>query len=264
MGAIETRRTFRTQKYEGEMMGTTNTGKTTDKIKDRVQKLLNQAADRAGTAEGETFYQKAFDLMAAYGFDERDLRNPTKDDEVIMRTFALGGSYTDMQASLLCQLCSALHCTAFVESARGSRTVSTVTAFGRRRHVDRVDMLFGVLNPQMAAGARNVYGSRASGVATVVARRSFMGGFIGVVTGRLQAAEGSVAAGKDEYALALIDDREKASDAMNAFAETQGIAFTNRASKASVDPASFLRGASAGERSDLGQTRVRARPALPC
>lgn len=241
-------------------MGTTDI----QKIKERVQKLLNQAADRAGTAEGDVFYQKAFELMAVYGFEERDLHNPSRGDEVIMRTFALGGSYTDMQASLLLQLCSALHCMAFMESARGSRTVSTVTAFGLRRHLERVDMLFGVLNPQMAAGARGISGSRATGVATVVARRSFMGGFISVVVDRLRAAEGAVAAGKGEYALVLVDDQAKAQSAMDAFAAEQGIAFTNRRSKASVDATSFLRGASAGERSDLGQTRVRARPALPC
>ena len=42
----------------------------TDDLKSRVQKLLNQAADREGTPEGDTFYEKAFDLMARYGFDE--------------------------------------------------------------------------------------------------------------------------------------------------------------------------------------------------
>lgn len=235
-----------------------------EKVKERVQKLLNQAADRDGTAEGEVFYQKAFDLMARYGFEERDLRHPSEADEVIMRTFALGGSYTDMQASLLLRLSGALHCVGYMESARGSRKVSTVVVFGSRRHVERVEMLYGVLNPQMAAGAKGVCGSRAAGVATVVARRSYMGGFISVVVARLEAAEGSVAAGKGEYALALMDDRDKAQDAMDVFADREGIMFSNRASKASVDAASFLRGASAGERSDLGQTRVRARPALPC
>lgn len=241
-------------------MGTTNI----DKVKERVQKLLNQAADRAGTAEGEVFYQKAFDLMAAYGFEERDLRNHSDADEVIMRTFALSGAYTDMQASLLLNVCSALHCVAYMESARRSRKVSAVTAFGLRRHVERAEMLYAVLNPQMAAGAQQVSGNRVLGVATVVARRSYMGGFISVVADRLQAAEGSVAAGKGEYALALMDDREKAQDAMDAFAAEQGIIFTNRASKATVHADSFHRGASAGESSDLGQTRVRARPALPC
>jgi len=235
-----------------------------EKIKERVQKLLNQAADRAGTAEGEVFYQKAFNLMATYGFEERDLHNPSEDDEVIMRTFPLGGSYTDMQASLLLQLCSALHCMGYMEGRRGSRTVSTVIVFGLRRHMERVEMLFGVLNPQMAAGARNINGSRALGIATVVARRSYMSGFISVLADRLHAAEGSVAAGKNEYALALMDDQEKAQDAMDAFAAEQGIEFSNRSSKASVDTASFLRGVHAGQHSDLGQTRVRARPALPC
>ena len=59
-------------------------------------------------------------------------------------------------------------------------------------------------------------------------------------------------------------DRDKASDAMNEFAAQQGIEFTNRSSRATVDAGAFLQGVSAGETSDLGQTRVRARPALPC
>lgn len=129
-------------------MGTENNGNL-NKIKERVQKLLNQAADREGTAEGEIFYQKAFDLMAAYGFEERDLDNPDAEDEVIRREFAFSGSYSEMQAHLLVGLTNALHCVAFYNGVYGSTRVLSATVFGVKRHVDRIEMLFSLLNPQM-------------------------------------------------------------------------------------------------------------------
>ena len=100
--------------------GTIGTHGNIDKIKERVQKLLNQAADQEGTAEGEAFYRKAFDLMATYGFEERDLDSPGANDEVITREFRFAGSYTDMQSQLLSYLVAALHCVAFRHGKRNS------------------------------------------------------------------------------------------------------------------------------------------------
>ena len=135
--------------------------------------------------------------------------------------------------------------------------------FGVRRHVERIDMLFSLLNPQMAAGARRVYGDRFRGVSTVVARRSYMHGFAATVFERLNAAEESVAAEEGRYALALIDDGSKAESARDAFAEKHGLWLGSATSKRSMDVGSFHQGRSDGTGTDLGQTRVRARPALP-
>lgn len=245
-------------------MGTTSTDNKIEKIKERVQKLLNQAADQKGTAEGEVFYQKAFDLMAAYGFEERDLDNPDADDAVIHREFTFSGTYTDMQARLLSDLASALHCRSFRGVASNSPRVPSATVFGVKRHVDRVEMLFSMLYPQMAAGAMRVYGEPEYGLSTVVARRSYMTGFSATIFERLYSSETTVAQGRGRYALALLDDEDKAQNALDVYVEEQGIFFVSRKSKRGFDGGAYMRGMDDGKLSDLGQTRVKARPALPC
>ena len=244
--------------------GTIGTYGNIDKIKERVQKLLNQAADQAGTAEGDAFYRKAFDLMATYGFEERDLDSPGADDEVVTREFRFAGAYTDMQSQLLSYLVAALHCVAFRHGKRNSTKVESTMVFGVRRHVERVELLFAILNPQMAAGARRVKGDRLRGVSTVVARRSYMHGFAVTIYERLSTAETNVATGQERYALALIDDVGKAASAREDFIRAQGLYLVSSKTKRQTDTASYWQGMSDGENSDLGQTRVRARPALPC
>ena len=86
-----------------------------DKIKEKVQKLLNLAADRAGTPEGDSFYEKAFALMAAYGFDERDLTAPDEGDVVAHKHYEFAGAYSDMQSRLLLAIAQALHCTGYYQ-----------------------------------------------------------------------------------------------------------------------------------------------------
>lgn len=236
--------------------------RTEDKIKDRVQKLLNQAKDREGTPEGEIFYAKAFEMMAAYGFEQRDLHQPDEGDTVDHRTYTFSGSYTDMQAKLLHAIGRALHCTGFTHRVYNSTRVETAVLFGLRRHLERVDMLYGMLLPVMMVGAQNV---RASSWAesTVVMRRSFMAGFAASIEDRLSVAEHDAAAGDSEYGLMLIDDSAKADAAKDAYAAARGLFISSHATNRTLDPAAFYQGQDAGDRSDLGQTRVQARPALP-
>lgn len=233
-----------------------------DKIKEKVQKLLNQAADRAGTPEGESFYDKAFYLMAAYGFDERDLAAPDEGDEVAHKHYDFGGSYSDMQARLLMGIAHALHCDGFYRRVYRSTRVEGAEIFGLRRHVERVDLLYSMLMPVMMAQARDV--EPTGWESAVVSRRSFMTGFAAKIAQRLREAEGSVAESGTAYALALIDDAGVANRARDAFADAQGLSVRSDESKRSLDPGAFFQGQDAGSITDLGQTKVRARPALPC
>lgn len=233
-----------------------------DKLKDRVQKLLNQARDREGTPEGDSFYAKAFEMMAAHGFEERDLHRPDDGDVVEHRVYEFKGSYTDMQAKLLHAIGRALHCTGFTQRVYNSTRVENATLFGLRRHLERVDMLYAMLLPSMLAGAQRV---RAASWAesTVVLRRSFMTGFAVSIEDRLSEAEHDAASYDPEYALVLVDDSTKADQARDAYAEENDLFITDYASNRTMDPDAFFEGHSAGDRSDLGQTRVQARPALP-
>lgn len=233
-----------------------------DKIKDKVQKLLNQAADRQGTPEGDSFYTKAFDLMATYGFDQRELGAPDDGDEVMHKTYRFAGAYTDMQSRLLFAIARALHCTGFFQGVRNSTRVEEATIFGLRRHMERVDMLYSLLAPVMLTGARRL---RAASWAesTVVIRRSFMTGFAATIEHRLTQAEETIAQGDQGYALALIDDSLAADIARDAFVHQAGLFLGSKSQHRSLNAEAYFQGRDAGDMTDLGQTRVNARPALP-
>lgn len=237
--------------------------KDIDRLKLKVRKLLAQAEDREGTPEGEVFYARAFDMMAAYGFDARDLTRPDAGDEVTRLEIDLTGAYTDMQAVLLLAIASALHCTGLHTTARNSTRVPSVTLFGLRRHLDRVGMLHALLNPAMLLGARRHSSTGWYGTSTVVKRRSFMTGFAQSVGSRLSAAEDSAAAADTRYALALVDDLDIAERARDDYIRNAGLHVTSCRARRSYDGAAYGDGVYAGAQIDLGQDRVRARPAFP-
>lgn len=127
---------------------------TTSTIERKIKGLLAQAADREGTPEGDAFRDKAFSLMAQYGVEQATLPNADADD-IANTAISLSGCYTDMQAILLAAISQALHCRSLSWKQRGSTRVSRTIVYGRRCHLDRVTMLFSLLNPQMITGAAN-------------------------------------------------------------------------------------------------------------
>ena len=88
-------------------------------------------------------------------------------------------------------------------------------------------------------------------------------GFSQSVGRRLLVAEERVAHGDGRYALALVDDRERAAEAQRAYARENGLSFTSSPSKRMYDGAAYGAGVDAGAMTDLGQERVRAGRALP-
>ncbi|WJY67338.1 DUF2786 domain-containing protein [Corynebacterium auris] len=237
--------------------------KDIDKIKEKVRKLLDHAADREGTPEGDSFYAKAFEYMAAYGFEERDLAKPDADDEVEHRSVEFVGAYTDKQAALLLALAAALHCTGFMMRTPNTTRAVSAVIFGARRHLDRVEMLYALLNPVMLAGARAHSSQGWHDTSTVVKRRSFMSGFAASVADKLGSAESKVARGDGRYALALVSDQRRAEEAQRAYVEAEGLVSRSSRSRGAFDGGAFNLGFRAGQNTDLGQTRVRQRPALP-
>lgn len=237
--------------------------RTDDKIKQRVQKLLNQARDQEGTPEGDAFYARAFELMAQYGYEQRDLRDNDDGSEVGQRAYEFSGAYTDMQANLLLTIARALHCSGFTQRVYNSTRIKDAVIFGCARHLERVDMLYALLQPAMLADAQLVRASH-WGESAVVRRRSFMSGFASSIGTRLAAAEKTVEDSDSGYGLVLLGDYDKAAAARDEFAAAEGFVLSGYSSKRSLDPDAYSAGHAAGERSDIGQTRVRARPALPC
>ena len=246
----------------------TNTRSTTDEqhtnIGTKVAKLLRQAEDRRGTPEGAVFEAKAFELMAKYGVEasqEDDTRRARR------RDVDFAGSYTDLQFRLFTSIASTLHCTPIRYHRYNKRTVEHAVLFGLNHHVERIMMLYSILNPQMIAGA-NRYGDSLWSDAghTRKAKRSWMLGFIETIRDRLATIENKhqqnfARAGKTGE-LVLLNDAE---EAMRLAREEFPFLQTNtQRSPTSVDPAGFTRGIRSGENMDLGQTRMpRLAHALP-
>jgi len=237
--------------------------KDIDRLKEKVRKLLAQAVDREGTPEGEVYYRRAFEIMANHGFDERDVGRPGKEDGVTHRTVEFTGSYTDMQAALLLALAAALHCTGLMRKAHSSTRVLSVTLFGTRRHLERVEMLHALLSPAMLIGARRHSSAGWHDTSTVVKRRSFMTGFAQSVAARLSDAENQVADENPGYVLVLVDDLALARQAQDRYLSERGLGVSTLRVRRSWDGTAYGDGMRAGAETDLGRERLRRRPALP-
>lgn len=230
-----------------------------DKIKTKVQKLINQANDRQGQPEAEAFMARAVELMAKYGFEERDLDRADAGDEIISQTIEFSGSYTDMQARLLTGIAQALHCDSFGSKRVRSTKWNSLTLFGKRRHIERVAILFPLLNAQMAAQAKDSSLSGNIFTSTVTQRRSFMLGYIGTITNRLTRMENSAADGTEDsnrYAVALVDDAEAAKAALRDHLNKSGMSVGSDRARYRADQGAMRNGSNAANRADLGQARM--------
>lgn len=234
-------------------------GSTGGNIRDKVRKLLNQAADREGTPEGDVFRDKAFELIARYGLDPDRLGDPRDAGAAMtVREFAMSGAYQRQQILLLHVLATSLHCEMVHVGRRGA---DLGTVIGVARHVERVQLLFSVLCPHMLAGAARLR----SGDSAVTARwrRSFMAGFASAVGERLRAREAGAAAEAaagtgGSAALVLRDDARRAREELH-----RRYPYLRRmSSRARLDGDAYRHGAAAGNRTDLGDPRMGSRRAL--
>lgn len=226
-----------------------------DKITRRIQGLLAQAADREGTPEGDTFRDRAFELIAQYGVDEAKLQGDSSGNDMVQRTLDVSGTYTVMQQTLMTGIAQALRCQ--VIGVGSTRKIGQAHIFGRARNVERALLLYSVLMPQMMAGAKRQRAMR-YGEETQVLRRSYMTGFIRTIVDRLREIEGHAveAAGQG---LAL---RDEAAEAKAAAEEAMGGVRTFH-SRNRIDRGAMNEGSAAAAGSDLGQQRFGGRAALP-
>lgn len=232
------------------------------KVRQKVQKLLNQAEDREGTPEGDLFYAKAFALMAEHGFAERDLDAAGGDADVTHTTISFTGSYTDMQNNLLWAIANALHCSGFSNRKRRSPSIINSIVFGDRRHLDRVEMLYSMLNPMMLSAAKRLEVEPWRGESLVVKRRSFMEGFATTIGARLEDAEDDVSDSDGRYALVLVRDLDKAHAARDEYIASKGLALGQYNRKFSFDADAWGQGVNAGKMADIGQDRIAGQLAL--
>lgn len=184
-----------------------------DKYTDRVRKLFAKAQSTTSEHEAEALLARAYALLAKHGIDETLARSGTADaSEVGTWTFTPAGPYKYDQVYLVGVVADALHCYA-VKTPTGD-----VIIYGVKRHLDRVEMLAGMLVGYMLATAAKARPAIPS-MPTVTYRKSVMAGFMAEVQTRLRAAE-KRAQHESGYStgaeVVLASDEQRAREAMHA------------------------------------------------
>ena len=229
---------------------------STDKYTDRVRKLFAKAQSTTSPHEAEALLARAYALLAKYGIDEAVAKSGagTNSSEIGTWTFEATGKYPLDQILLVNQVAQVLHCSPI----KVGRT--TLVVYGARRHLDRVEMLAGMLVGYMLATAGAAVNPNPGAVSTVTYRKSVMIGFTVTVGERLAAAEKSAVDDTGDTTgteVVLASDARRAAQAM-----AGDHPFATNAGSTRRSAAGFDAGVEAGSRVDLGGTRVGGRAAI--
>lgn len=230
------------------------------KMTERVQKLLNQAADQAGTPEGEAFEAKAMALMAQYGIDEADARaaGTAAPVQIETVTFRVTGKYVETRVLMINMMGQALHCEAVLYPAPDKRT-SILKVYGMPSHLARLEFLVGALTPEMLKQVAKAKPSTYmhSGELRIY-RRSWMRAYARRIALRLREGQEKAAEGHSSGALVLVDDRQKAAEKMQA--EHPKLRHTISRNRSSAEGAAA--GDRAGRSASIGGASLGSRAAL--
>ena len=246
-----------------------------EKMRDKVAKLLRQAEDVAGTPEEAVFQAKAFELMAKYGIeqvavdaarrglDTSDLRDAIKWEVII------DGKYAQAQMLLLHNLATTLHSkTVYLKDRSGTLRMYV---YGVPTHVERIQMLWTILQPQMMRLVEKVrpeqaltkrrssynWDSHTYEIVEVPApgrlksyRRSWIAGFAQAVGDRLRIEEVQALAADSSGALVLFrGDKERAEVALR-----KAHPRLRNSRSSSVDPGGYAHGQRDGRNSSFNHS----------
>ncbi len=234
----------------------------------KVRKLLAKAEDPAATVqEAETYTAKAAALVAAYGIDAAILAlDDPGSDPVEDRRVPLDAPYAADKADLLGTIALRLRCRVIRIQGRG-RGASTWTlhVFGHRSDLERAELLFTSLLLQ--ATSRMLLTPVPTWEHTAAFRRSWLAGFTAAVSTRLAEAERHAVAaaesdregsGRSSTALVLADRTELVLDAAE-----RAYPHARPGRGRQLSGSGGRDGYVAGQRADLGGSRLGARRSLP-
>jgi hypothetical protein len=194
-----------------------------DKITEKIAKLLRQAEDVPGTPEEAVFQAKAFELLAKYGIDQAQVEavrgglDTSSIPDAIKRSFRIEGKYASAQLLLLDNIAKALHCntvyTTGYSDGYASKKTMTMFVFGMERHLDRVSILWNMLQPQMMRQVGVVRPLYRDNVKSY--RRAWIAGFGSTIGARLREQESKALSSAGGGALVLYrGDKERAALAL--------------------------------------------------
>lgn len=240
-----------------------------DAVLAKVRKILAKAEDPATTpAEAETYTAKAAELVAAYGIDRALLAEAVPDSDVVGdRVVLLEAPYALDKAGLLSGVAQALRCRA-VQRTRyvdGAKQLS-MHLFGYGSDLTRAEVLYTSLLLQASSQMQRAVPPPGEHVAAY--RRSWLAGFTSAVVHRLaeaeaRAAEAASGPRPDEHAdrrgrsvaLVLADRSAAVQEALES-----EYPYLRRAQSRTLSGSGGRSGYLAGQRADLGGTRVGGRP----
>lgn len=230
---------------------------TSDRLLDRVRKLLAKAEDESVTPpEAQALTAKAAELMAKYGIDRALLAaDRPETDKPGSRVLDIDNPWARVKAHLLCGLGSALRCQCILLSSTSPGT--RIHVFGYASDIERTDVLYtsvliqmwhGLIGAQIPDWARS---PRAW-------RRSWLLGFATAVISRVRAAEYAAASqatapaagGSSRTALVLADRalviRRNAEQAYP----------LTRTARLTYSGTGYRDGYAQGQRADIGGSRI--------
>lgn len=236
-----------------------------DAVLRKVRALLAKAEDPAATGpEAEACTAKATELLAAWGIDAALLaRTDPASDPVGDRVVTVDPPYAPDKVDLLAAVALELRCEAVVKRQRGDAG-RVVHLFGHRTDLERAEVLWTSLLVQAHHGLARA--AVPPGEHPAAFRRSWLAGFTYAVRRRLADAEQRAEAraeaqappgGSGGTALVLADRAEEVRSAVAAAYPRTATAPPRRLSGTGARD-----GWVAGQRADLGGTRIAGRRAL--
>lgn len=231
----------------------------------KVRKVLAKAEDPATTPEeAELYTAKAAELIATYGIDQALLAESRPDSDVVGdRVVVLDAPYALDKAGLLSGVAISLRCHAVQRTsydADGAKRLS-LHLFGFQSDLARAELLYTSLLLQTSSQLQRTFAPPGENVAAY--RRSWLAGFTAAVVRRLRESEARAAdaAGDDlaatggrSVSLVLADRSVAVRDAMES-----EYPYLRKAQARSLSGSGGRSGYLAGQRADLGGTRVGGR-----
>lgn len=236
------------------------------RLLDRIRALLAKAEATNYPDEADTYTAKAAELIAKYGINQAMLAAAGgRRDAIDQQRIDIDNPYSTDKARLLGAIARALRCR--VVNWGTPRKTAYCILVGYESDRERVELLYTSLLLQAVGQLTRVRppavnswswdGPSAAEIARH--RRSWFIGFTAAARQRLQAIEAHAAAQADTSsgtpgtALVLADRRTQVE---RYFDEQYPDLDAGRKSKATLDPDAYHAGHQAGQRADLGQTRV--------
>lgn len=230
----------------------------------RIRKLLAKAEDQAATEEeAELYTAKAAELIASYGIDAALLAAEVPGTDVVGdRVVVLDAPFGRDKAELLADVAVRLRCRAVMRIRRVNGTgVHSVHLFDHASDLTRTDLLFTSLLMQSSTWLART--PVPAGEHKAAYRRSWLAGFRMAITRRLAEAEAvaerdaerRTSTSERTAGLVLADRSVAVTDAVTATYPNLGTARPR-----SLSGSGLRGGYAAGERADLGGTRLGSTP----